>query len=266
MRKCMIAGSALLATATLLWSSSDPWKSKPYQQWDQKDIQKILQDSPWAKIVRVDVGWESPGASSAPVPGAPGTNGGDQGPVVARSGGMGGASAPAPSESGGGMRPGGMQSGGMEGGVRQAVFVVRWVSSRTLREALLRGAVLNGQMKQEDAEKDLAQVSNVYQVVVAGPQMTPFETTTEEDVKKGAFLTTKQNKQKIEASKVEFQRSPDGSAVRAVIISFPKTTATGEPTIGLDEKGAELSVTAGRSFIRTNFDLSKMDDAQGRDL
>src|SRR5579863_10298660 len=45
------------------WAGGDPWKSKPYQQWDSKDILKIVNDSPWAKLVRVDAPWKNaPGA------------------------------------------------------------------------------------------------------------------------------------------------------------------------------------------------------------
>ena len=65
---------------------------------------------------------------------------------------------------------------------------------------------------------------------------------------------------------MEFQRSPDGKTVQAVIIYFPKKTAAGQSTIGADEKGAEFSEAATNTTIKTSFDFSKMDDAQGRDL
>ena len=49
MRKRMMGGLAVLMVALLAWAGNDPWKSKPFQQWDQKDITQILQESPWAK-------------------------------------------------------------------------------------------------------------------------------------------------------------------------------------------------------------------------
>lgn len=252
-----------MAMAAIVWASNDPWKSKPYQQWDQKDVQKILQDSPWSKTIRVDANWESRSNMSEPSSPSemPRPNSGEapQGSAAGRSGGMSGGSPQAPAS-------GGMESNASETATPQAVFTVRWISSRTLREALVRNAVLAGQMKESDAEADVARSPDFYQIVIAGPQMTPFETSTEEAVKNAAFLATKKAKQKIEAEKVEFQRSPDGRSIRDVIITFPRKSSTGEPAIGGDEKGVEFSLSLARTAFRANFDFSKMDDAQGRDL
>ncbi len=121
-------------------------------------------------------------------------------------------------------------------------------------------------MQQADAEKNLAQTPDAYQVMIMGPQMQPFQSVEEAALKQTAVLTTKKAKQKIEASKVEFERSPDGKTVQSVIVSFPKKTSTGEATIGPDEKGADFAVSVGKTTIKTSFDFSKMYDAQGRDL
>lgn len=258
MRRVIMGGVAVLAIAALAWAS-DPWKSKPYQQWDQKDVQKILQDSPWSKVVRVEATWESSGTAmpqAMPQPTAPG-GGAAPSSGGGRPGGMGGGSPQAPN-------PGGMQSPGMAQVTPQAIFVIRWMSSRTLREALARNAVLTGQMDEAKAEKELAGTPDTYQIVIAGSQMTPLETAEEQGIKKDAVLTTKKAKQKIEPSKVEFQRGPDGK-IRGVVIQFPKTV-NGQPTIGPDEKGAEFTLALGRTTLKDSFDFSKMDDAQGRDL
>ena len=57
MRKISLIAAGCMALAVAVWASGDPWKDKPYQQWDAKDLQKIFQDSPWAHIVRVDAPW-----------------------------------------------------------------------------------------------------------------------------------------------------------------------------------------------------------------
>jgi hypothetical protein len=263
MRRTLTAGLAVFAIAALAWASSDPWK-KPYQQWDQKDIQKILQDSPWSKIVRVDASWE--GSSNADMP-QPSSS--PQMPPPSNSGGGGSASSGSRPGMGSPQQP---SSGGGETapsapsqGAPQAAFAVRWLSSRTLREALVRSAVLSGQMQDAQAQKDLAQNPQVYEIVIVGPQMTPFQTSSEDQVKANSSLTLKKSKEKLQPVKVEFQKSPDGQTLRDVIIAFPKE-ANGQPTIGQDEKGAQFSVTLGRTSIKTSFDFSKMDDAQGRDL
>ncbi len=33
--------------------TNDPWKDKDPQDWDEKDVQKILTDSPWSKLFQV---------------------------------------------------------------------------------------------------------------------------------------------------------------------------------------------------------------------
>jgi hypothetical protein len=267
MRKVILGGIAVLAIAAFAVASNDPWKDKPYQQWDQKDIQKIFQNSPWSKTVTVDAKWQSGGggstgqvpASPSGLPSGSSAGGGGSSPGGGGRPGMGGG--------GGGPSGGGAPSGGEAGGgVPQAPFVVRWLSSRTMREAFVRSAVLGGKMTESDAAKDLSQTPDTYQVMVVGPQMNPFQSLEEAGVKQNAFLIPKKSKEKIEASKVEFQRSPDGKTVQAVIIAFPKKTATGQSTIGADEKGAEFSVVASNTTIKTSFDFSKMHDAQGPDL
>jgi hypothetical protein len=43
---CLIAATLLTAAVTC---ASDAWKDKDFQNWDLKDVQKILSDSPWSK-------------------------------------------------------------------------------------------------------------------------------------------------------------------------------------------------------------------------
>lgn len=173
---------------------------------------------------------------------------------------MGGGSSSSPS--GGGGAP----AAGADGSTSQSSFAVRWGSSRTVREAVLRSKVLSGKSTEEDAEQQLAQPAAAYIVVISGQQMDAFQVAEEAGVKAKSTLTTKKGKQKIDASNVEFQRGSDGKTLFAVVISFPKHTATGEATIDADEKGAEFSCLPGRVSIKVSFDFSKMYDAQGRDL
>jgi hypothetical protein len=259
MRKAIIGSLAVLAIAVLAWASSDPWKDKPFQQWDEKDVQKVLSSSPWSKIVTTDAGPGGGAVTPSSLPQAnPGTPGAGSG---GGHGGMGGGSSSSPSGGGGGAR--GM---GADGSTSEASFAVRWGSSRTVREAVLRSKVLSGKLTEADAEQQLAQPTAAYLVVISGEQLAAFQAAEEAGVKSRSTLTTKKGKQKIGASNVDFQRGPDGKAILAVVISFPKRTATGEATIDADEKGAEFSCLPGRVSIKASFDFSKMYDAQGRDL
>lgn len=257
MRKAIVGSLAVLAIAAFAWASSDPWKDKPFQQWDEKDVQKVLSSSPWSRMVQADTGFDD--GASAPTGLPQGSSAGSGAGGGGGRGGMGGGGGSSPS-GGGGM------GGQMGGGVTQITFAIRWASSRTVREALLRSAVLASTLKEDEAEKQLAQPAEDYQVLLSGSQMGAFQSAEEAGVKARTFLVTKKGKQRIEASKVEFQRTSDGKTLRSVLISFPKRTATGEGTISADEKGAEFSCTPGKVSIKASFDFSKMYDAQGRDL
>jgi hypothetical protein len=244
---------AVLAVAALAFAGGDPWKSKPYQQWDSRDILRIVNDSPWAKVVHVDAPWKNTAggtddAGAAPVAG------------VRPNAGMGGMGA---QPSGAPPNPG---VNGQNSQIPQAAFLVRWVSSRTIREAVLRSSVLSGKTKEEDAEKELAVPTDTYQVFVTGPDMKPFAVIEEGELKRGTFLQTKKTKQKISPSSVQIERTPDGLGIQAIVFVFPKKSQTGESTIAADEKGADFNCVAGPVRIQATFDISKMDDAQGRDL
>jgi hypothetical protein len=244
---------AVLAVAALAFAGGDPWKSKPYQQWDSKDILRIVNDSPWAKVVHVDAPWKNTAggtddAGAAPVAGVRPNAG---------MGGMGAQPSSAPPN------PGGNSQNSQ---IPQAAFLIRWVSSRTIREAVLRSSVLSGKAKEEDAEKGLAVPTDTYQVFVAGPDMKPFAVIEEGELKRGTFLQTKKTKQKISPSSVQIERTPDGLGIQAIVFVFPKKSQTGESTIAADERGADFNCVAGPVRIEAPFDISKMDDANGRDL
>ncbi len=234
------------ATA-MAWASGDPWKSKPFQQWDEKDVRKVLNDSPWAKLVSVPAPWTTgdsdgglnPAMSSASQEHSP--DGGIMG------------------QAGAGKPPAAPE-------VKQAQFIVRWASSRAIREAALRGAVLGGHMKQEEADKQAAQPVEVYQVLVAGPDMKPFQTADDKAFMEKTYLVSKKSKQRIPAAGIEYQRGPDGKTVQAIAFSFPKKAASGELTISADEKSIEFFCSVGGANIRASFDIPKMEDSQGRDL
>ena len=63
MHKKIVVGVAFLILSGLAWASNEPWKTKPYQQWDKADLAVILNDSPWVKKVVVDVSWKRSAAS-----------------------------------------------------------------------------------------------------------------------------------------------------------------------------------------------------------
>ena len=251
-RKAISCAVTILVAASLIWAANDPWKSKPYQQWDDKDLRRIFNDSPWSKVVQIS----SSSASTY-----------DSGSLPAEP------SSASPAQQTRGMGGGGQYS---QPSVPSATpqpqqsaatpYVVRWVSSRTIREAAVRNAVLKGQLKPDDAAKDLAQTVDTYQVLVAGPNMKAFQGVDEATLKKSTFLEMKKTKEKLTPSDVRIDRGADVTSIESVVFVFPKKSANGEPTVAGNEKGADFSTSAAGAKINVSFDFSKMEDSQGRDL
>jgi hypothetical protein len=252
------AGSLVCLTAAVLaWGGGDPWKSKPYQQWDANDVKKVFSDSPWSKVVQTDATWKPNDAT-----GASGT-----GPVQP--------------QAGGGIQPGGIGGGaanqtaapssqpGQTGATptaAEASFAIRWISSRTIREAGYRSSVIEGRLKEDEAEQQLAQPVDAYEVYLGGPDMTPFLSLDQKTLQASATLTGKKTKQRLTASKAELVHSPDGKGVQGIIFSFPKQAGNGEPSIAPNEKAVEFTCALPKAKIQTTFDLSKMEDTKGRDI
>ncbi|MGH9714382.1 MAG: hypothetical protein ACRD5M_13880 [Candidatus Acidiferrales bacterium] len=241
--------TVFLLIASLALASGDPWKAKPFAQWDEKDIRKILTDSPWSKIVQIPATWSNGGDSE----GAPDPNLPNAAQDHSPDGGV----------MGQGMGPGAPPAAPK---VPQATFVVRWISSRVVREAVLRSAVLSGRMKQEDAEKQAAQPLAVYQVLIVGQDMKAFQRADEKALVATTYLLTKKTKQRLPASGVEFERGPDGKTVVAVAFAFPQKSASGEATLTPDDKGVEFNCSVAGANFRASFDLPKMVDGKGQDL
>jgi hypothetical protein len=253
MRKTFLIGIGCMVLAVAVWASGDPWKDKPYQQWDAKDLQKIFQDSPWSHLVRVDAPWMGGGQSEASA--MPSSSGG----VAASAGGrMGGGGGAAPS--------GGSGDYGGGGGGGSANFLVRWISSRTFREAMIRDRIIRGQMTDADAQTELAKPVEGYEIVVTGPDMTPFESMDENSLKTAATLTLKHSKARLTPTAARIQKTQDGNKIAGVIFIFPPKSENGESSIPTDEKNVEFSCVAGKFNLKWGFDVAKMADSQGRDL
>jgi len=188
MRKLLLGSFSVWILAVLVWAG-DAWKDKAYQQWDKADVQKILNDSPWVKVAHVDVPGANLSDQSGPSGGssAPATT--SSRPTAARGGGGGGGGAPSGAA--------GEMGGEAGANLPQIPFMVRWLSSRTIREALVRNAELSGQVKEADAEKELSTPSEMHEVLVFGPQMDVFADVAEKTLKENVLLTGKKTKEKI---------------------------------------------------------------------
>jgi hypothetical protein len=259
--------------------ADDVWKSKPYQQWDSKDVQKILNDSPWVRVVRVEAKWQKPGAKGS-VPVEPGgTSPGNYGTQAGTAGVSGRDTSSVSSPSAYGM-PGGptnANSGSLaqnaailnSGKIPETTFMLRWFSALSVRQALSRAQVLAGAMTEADAAKALSDEPIEYAVAIAGPDMTPFVKTEEKDIAAKSWLQPKKG-DKIPAARVVIQRVPnskpeDPRSIAAVVVYFSKKIASGEPALSPNVKNVDFACESGGATIKASFDLSKMAAANGPD-
>src|SRR5690242_18401167 len=238
-----------LALAAMAWASDPPWKGKPYDQWTDKDLEKIFTDSPWSRIGMVTRTWAPLTSKDAPA-GPAGPTGGAQPNAPTspgRPGGPGG-----PSQSGAGGAPSGDE-------LRLNVY---WASSRIMRAASARKSVLHGEKKDVDVAKYANEPQEEYQIVVQSEDMAPFVRHDESFYQANSFLDVKKTKQKLSPSHVRYEREEKG-LVAAAVFFFPKMTAAGEPTLPSDEKNVEFNCKIEGSRLRVNFDPQKMVDQSG---
>jgi hypothetical protein len=133
-------------------SAADAWKGKDYTQWTDDEIYKVLNDSPWAKVVTV-------------TPQQSGAGQGRGGGMGRRGGGLGGGGYPGggyPGGGGGGY-PGGGGGGYPSGGGSRGESMnvtLRWETALPVRHALLRQGANSA-----DEAKNAADESQKYYVI-----------------------------------------------------------------------------------------------------
>jgi hypothetical protein len=162
----------------------------------------------------------------------------------------------------GGNQPGGAEKLAAAGPQTYNVF---WWSSRTIRKASARRAVLKGTTTQEAADKTVSATIDSYQILVNGSNMAIFQQRGEQAFKETAFIQLHKTKQKLSPTDVTFQKGPNGEVMNAVF-SFAKKGANGEPTISSEEKEIDFNVQIGGSWLRTFFSPKQMVDSEGGDL
>ncbi len=207
---------ALLVFSSLAWAADVPWKGKPYDQWDDKNIQKVFTDSPWARTATVTRTWVT--AAQKDQPNGPLAAGQTRLPADPRS----------PDYS----------------TVDELNFHVFWASSRVMRAASARKAVLHGGKQDLDANKYASAPQEECQIVVQSEDMSPFVRHDEQFFQANAFLVQKKSKQKIVPSHVQYERD-EKRQVTAAVFFIPKKTAVGAPTL-VSTKRASSSTASSR--------------------
>lgn len=228
----------VLLGGTLLWAGDKPWKAKPYGQWNEKELQAILTDSPWVKVTPIQRSWvPSTERNSAPLernsPGAKGQTAAGL-PKTAADG---------------------------DGDDMQELNVqVYWQSSRVMRAATARQAVLHGE--KVDVDKYASQPQDEYQIVVRMQDMTPFQEHDEKFFQANASLQMKKGKDKVSPTHVVYEKNSMG-LVQDVVFLFSKTTSSGAPLVSDEETEVQFSCKIADTTVRVGFKPRDMMDQSG---
>lgn len=223
---------ALLGAALL--GAGEPWKDKPYGEWTAIDLTIVLSYSPWVREVvqtrlitetRQDVQVQQ-------------TQGRDlqtgervyrDVPVVVAT--------------------------PVEREIRNPLFIVRWESSLTLRQARVRQWELEGGPNPEQVRQTLELPLDYYVISISavrlGSQLTAL---LKNAAPASAYLEPGRGKRRIPAIAAQFVRMGSSEALE---FSFPRVVE-GRPVIGPGEKKVKFSYKVKSSTFTTEFDLREM--------
>jgi hypothetical protein len=219
-----IAGLLFLFAFCLL--AADFWQ-KPYTEWADKDLQKMIANSPWAHTVSVSTG--------GPIVPLDGSGDRSKGGGGGRGGGQGGGSADAPIP-----------------GTREPEIVARWQSALPIRQAFVRLKYGAEADKSDGAKKYLEKEQTSYELVLSGP-LQQFLRGKPEDIVKSlgevTFLSTKE-KGAVKPTSIEVGKpGPSMDVLIAFPRSMPYTT---------DDKEVEFSTKLGTTKVSIKFRLKDM--------
>lgn len=212
------------------------WDKTPYTQWDGKQLQKLLSDSPWAKKVRVAMTRKKGKRSSSPGRYQPGQQRGYSAQDV--SGGL-----PRGEEV---SSPSGGRGGGRGAGSRPSSGVsllIRWESSLPLKQARLMNSPMARDASPQNIEKYLNRKDSSYIVSLEGLPPVILDRLDPDGLSQKATLKRK-NHAPIQAESVRIV----GQKVRLLFFLFPK-----DDPISLKNKDVEFQIELPRITIKKKF-------------
>jgi hypothetical protein len=237
MKKLLIG---LFAFTFCLWAA-EFWQSKPSTEWGDKDLQKMMTNSPWARPFSVPM--------SGPAP-----------PTIGRAGSSNaaddtGAPPPISSTSGGGRGRGGGGAAAPDapgGGAASVNIVARWQSALPIKQAFVRQKYGAEAATSADAKQLLEREEPSYLIVLYGP-LRPLMRGDLEELKRAitnvSSLSVK-GKEPVKPAQIQI-----GSSQRNVEIAlaFPRSTP-----FTLDDKEVEFSTKLGDVTMKFKFRLKDM--------
>jgi len=234
--------AAVFASGFALWAA-DVWVTKPYTEWSEKDIRKIMTESPWAHGVSVQ--WEfrggtlplgpttpldRPGIAETAAPNATAPVG-----AAPQS-----ASQPIPQLSTGGELPG---------------VVVRWQSSLAVQQALMKMEYRENAGSSPEAQKRLEAISAYYVIAVANVLVAQRPRDDEElkTMLRSTTLTVPGKDHAIVASNFVWVGCTGVWGLGEARFLFPR-----DFTLTVDDKEAEFATKFGKAKVKARFNPRSM--------
>lgn len=237
--------SALVFLFALCVWAADFWVAKPFTDWNEKEVQKILSDSPWTAKITISGG---PAAFAGP---AGGGKGGGRG--GGRGGGPQGDSVNAdPGVDGGGGGPGGGGGGDFGGGPSGVSVLMLWQTALPVKQALVKRQYGAEAGTSPEAKARLDRQEQVYVLTLVG--MPGFTLGAAQGDKKAALLDattlTAAGKPPIKAMDVQVT---GGRGPGNVSFLFPRTT-----TFTIEDKELEFSSKFDKTAVKKKFKLKDL--------
>jgi hypothetical protein len=246
--------ASILFLPAALWAA-DVWESKPFADWTDKDLQKVVNNSPWARQTRATLANAAAGGRGRG--GAQAGLGDEASGDASISGGAGGRGSRGGGSAGGADRLGPSPSDFDQGpqAAQQAGIpvIIRWQSALPLRQAQMRGKYGKEAATAPEAQKFLATEPTVYVVAVSGLPGSIVSGSAgdqaKQNITRSTTLTAK-GKEPVHPVAVEFV--PNGTAVD-VLMGFPRNAP-----FALEDMEAELTSQIGPASVKYKFKLKDM--------
>jgi hypothetical protein len=233
----------LLLIPACLWAA-EFWEAKPFTEWSDKDVQKLMTNSPWAKSIGVPM--------SGPSVSTPGGNAGGNGddgttpsaPISDKGGGGGGR----------GGRGGGAAPGGGAGLASSADVILRWYTAAPIKQATVKMKFKGEAATSTDAKAFLDRQETAYVFQVTGAPLRSVIRGTPDQIKQAVMDKTSLSvKGKPQMKPSEIQLVQEGRAIEFYFI-FPKSAGA----LSMDDKEAEFSTKIGDIGVKNKFQFNKM--------
>jgi hypothetical protein len=234
--------SAALFLSALTLCASDVWVAKPYTAWSDKDIRKIMTDSPWSKSVSVILDFIPDGSLLRGRGSMPGPNG----PGIAETGGGLGVGQSAPP-------PGAPPPAPVQTGPPKTTLIVRWQSATVVQQALIKSQYGDKAGTSPEAQKRL-EPNAAYYIIAVG-NLPASQKLRDADARKallGMTTLTVNGKDHPIAAKDVVTVEGGAGTIEARFL-FPR-----EFVLTADDKEVEFATMFGKAAVKAKFNLKNM--------